>query len=271
MDLKSLVPHALADGVLVFRGAAFESVATVFLAGRETVLIDTLASVEDALAMRQHLEDHCGARVATILSTHYMDDHTGGLAVFPEARVIAHRLYGFTHALGRTAASRFEGYRKPDQLVDAPIELVAGRHRLRVFGNPGKTVCMLNVEAPAADLIIAGDNLIGRIAYLSSSTSELLDAGLARLQASGRQHIVAGHQGAFGMAAVGVARQYLHALATCVRAAHDRGAGWQDRVLGLAIEDCMPDEITPTDFERHWHGQNLQRIVERQLMRIRYA
>ncbi len=271
MTLAPLVPRPLADDVLVFRGPAFESVATAFLAGEQTVLVDTLASLDDALAMRQYLQAHGGARVATIVSTHYMDDHAGGLAAFPEARVLAHPLFGFTHALGRTPASRFDGYRAPDQQVDAPLELVAGRHRLRVFPSAGKTVCMLNVDVPAADLIVAGDNLIGRIVYLSSSTPELLDGGLQRLQASGRRHVVAGHQGAFDSAAVGIARRYLQALTERVRAAYEAGAGWQERVLHLTLEDCMRDDIAPTDFERHWHGQNLQRIVERQLMRVRYT
>lgn len=271
MTFASLVPLPLADGVLVFRGSAFESVSTAFLGGDETVLVDTLASLDDALAMRQYLQSHGGAPVGTIVCTHYMDDHTAGLAAFPEARVIAHRLYSFTHALGRTAASRFEGYRPPDQLVDAPVEIMAGPHRLRVFGNAGKTVCMLNVEAPESDLIVAGDNFIGRVAYLSSSTMELLDGGLQRLQMSGRRHVVAGHQGAFDGTAVGVARHYLQALSGRVRAAHDAGPGWQDRVLGIAAQACLPDDVEATRFERHWHGENLQRIVERQLMRVCYS
>ena len=254
----------------MFRGPTLDSTATAFLAGDETLLVDALATPEDGRALRENLQEQHGARVAAVVVTHFMDDHVGGVVAFPEARVFAHRLFGFTHGLGRSAASHFDGYRKPDVLVDASMELAGGTHRLRIFYNPGKTVCMLNVDVAASDLVIAGDNLIGRIVYLSNSVPDLVDAALQRLQAIGRRHVVAGHQGSFESNAIGSALVYLRALGEHVRAAYGKDADWRERVLDVALEDCLPLDVQATPFEQHWHGQNLLRIVERQLFRVAY-
>src|SRR5579859_4125262 len=78
--------------VLLFRGEAFESLATAFVHGREVLLVDALGSAEDAEVMRRELERR-DLRVRLILMTHYMSDHMSALRLFPRARIAAHRLY----------------------------------------------------------------------------------------------------------------------------------------------------------------------------------
>jgi hypothetical protein len=66
---QTITVDEVARDILVIRGATLESTATTFLAGDETVLVDALASADEALAMRRHLEEERGARVATIVAT----------------------------------------------------------------------------------------------------------------------------------------------------------------------------------------------------------
>lgn len=178
---QTITVDEVARDVLVIRGVTLESTATAFLAGDETVLVDALASVDESLAMRPHLEEERGAQVATIVAMHYMDDHVAGIAAVPEARV------------------------------------------------------------------------------------------LARLEAANRSHVVASHLGIFAASAIDAAGRKLQTLAHHVRAGHARGSGWRERVLAVDMHDCLPRGLQVTLFERYWHGQNLQRIAERQLFRVSYA
>lgn len=261
-----------APDVVVFTGATFESTATAFLAGDDTLLVDTLANEEEARAVKQYLLEMHSARVAQVVLSHFMDDHTNGLKAFPDAQVMAHPLYKFTHALGRTSPPRSSEVAGlfPTRRIESRTEMSVGSHRLTIFPNPGKTVCMLNVDAPSSDLVIAGDNLIGRIVYLSSSVPEQIVEALHRLQQTGRRSIVCGHQGVHSSDAISDAIHYVNQLRRMVTLAHAHAGDWRSAVLSIPIESCLAETITPTAFETHWHGENLKRVVERHLFRVVY-
>jgi cyclase len=261
----------VAPDVLVFCAPTYESVATAFLSNGEALLVDALASADEALALRAYLERERHSRVRRIVVSHYMDDHVAGLGAFPDAEVIAHRMYAFTHALGRTRRTGVVEFRAPDRVVDRSVDLVHGPHRVHVFHNPGKTVCMLNVDVPESDLTIAADNVISRLPYLSSSVPELLDDALTLLQGLARRIVVAGHQGAFDASALADARIYLANLRERVQAARLGADGDPDhRVLEVACAQCFSPSVDPTPFERQWHAENLCRVVERKLFWTRY-
>ena len=248
--------------ILVFRGEAYESLATAFIHGRDVLLVDALADQVDAEAMRARLEGELGKRVRMILMTHYMSDHMAGLGLFPGARIAAHRHYAhtFLSQRGRSAQEERE-FVAPSIELAGDISLQWGRHRLQVFHNPGKTPCTLNVDVPDADLVIASDNLVGNTTYLSYTAPELLDAGLVRLQQLGRSRVIPGHMGVLPGAAVGNARHYLKRLGERVLAA--RRQGGTDGIRAIPIEDCLAAGVTPTPFEREWHDINLNVVLER--------
>lgn len=252
----------LAPDILLFRGQAHESLATAFVHGRDVLLVDALGSAADAEAMRAHLEGRLGLRVPIILMTHYMSDHMAALRLFPRARVAAHRLYAQTFLSQRDRSPQDEREFVPPS-IELGGELIFdwGHHRLRVFPNEGKTPCTLNVDVPRADLVLCGDNLVGNAAYLSSSTPELLDAGLARLQQLGRRWIVPGHMGAMPGETLANARHYLRRLREEVTAARRRDAA--ESIPAIGIERCLAAGVTATPFEREWHDRNLGLIVER--------
>jgi cyclase len=248
--------------ILVFRGEAYESLATAFIHGRDVLLVDALADRVDAEAMRAHLEGELGKRVRLILMTHYMSDHMSALGLFPTARIAAHRHYAHTFLSQRGRSAQEE-----QEFVPPSIELAGdlsfdwGRHRLQVFHNPGKTPCMLNVDVPDADLVIASDNLVGNTAYLSYTAPELLDAGLLRLQQLGRSRVIPGHMGVLPGVVVGNARHYLKQLGERVLALRRQGRA--DHIRAILIEDCLATGVTPTPFEREWHDINLNMVLER--------
>ncbi|HET7175374.1 MAG TPA: MBL fold metallo-hydrolase [Gammaproteobacteria bacterium] len=254
----------LATDILLFRGDAYESLATAFVHGRDVFLVDALGGAADAEAMRAHLEGRLGLRVLIILMTHYMSDHMAALRLFPRARVAAHRLYAQTFFSQRDLSAEDErAFVLPSIELGGESAFDWGRHRLKVFPNEGKTPCTLNVDVPAADLVLCSDNLVGNTAYLSSSTPELLDVGLRRLQQLGRSRVVPGHMDAMPGETLAHARHYLVRLREEVAGA--RRSGPAENIRGITIERCLAAGVTPTPFEHEWHGRNLELIVERGL------
>lgn len=257
MQITELEPD-----ILVFRGEAYESVATAFIQDREALLVDALAGLEDAEAMRVHLEGRLGLRVRFILMTHYMSDHMAALRRFPQARIAAHCASAQTfHSQRDLNAEDEQAFVPPSIELGGDIAFDWGRHRLAVFHNPGKTRCMLNVDVAAADLVLCGDNLVGNTAYLSSTTPERLDAGLARLERLGRGRIIPGHMGVLPGEAPANARRYLARLQQEVVAARMRMDA-ACAIRAITIESCLAAGVVPTPFEREWHGRNLDLILE---------
>jgi cyclase len=259
--------------ILLFRGDCLESVATAFIDGERVLLIDALASEADAREMRAHLEGKLGKRVETIVLTHCFTDHMAGTRLFPDADIIAQRLflYTFMEQRGRPRAE-VDDFVAPSSVVDRQLTLTWGRHTLELFHNPGKTVCSLGIEVASADLLFVADNVVGNIAYIGASAPELIDEAIARLQRRGRRRIIPGHIGMHDWTALPNARHYLRRLREQVvraRAAHP-GAAEAGAIRTIGIEDCIAAGVQPNRFEREWHGQNLERIVERRLFEREY-
>ena len=255
--------------IFVFRGNAYESIATVFVHGRHALLVDALASAADAQRMRAHIETTLGASVRLIVMTHAMSDHMSGLHLFPDAHVLAHAFHDFTFLSQRERSIEDEReFVRPTIEIQGEVMFAWGRNRLRVFHNPGKTMCALAVDVPDRDLVVCGDAIVGNIAYLSSSAPDLIDRAIQSLQRLGRSRVIPGHIGPQDASALGNARSYLRELGRCVGAKRDAHCG-TDSIFGIAIETCLAEGVTPTPFEREWHARNLDRIVERGLYRSR--
>src|SRR5687768_18473588 len=91
-----------------------------------------------------------------------------------------------------------------------------GRHELRLLHNAGKTMDHLSVDVPTADLVCAGDNIVGNIVYLSKADPALLRAAIGRLRQFGRGTVVGGHIGKFGAVVLDNALYYLDQLREAV-------------------------------------------------------
>lgn len=253
--------ESLDHDVAMFVGDDHESVACAFFDGDDALLVDTLGSLEDAHWLRRVLCEELGKTVRAIVSTHFMSDHLAGLSLFPDALTIAHRHYrhGFL-----SQNRRVDGfYREPRVLFDSAMTLRWGRHELRLIHNPGKTMDHVSVDVPSADLVCAGDNIVGNIVYLSKADPAMIRAAIGRMRQFGRRSVVAGHIGRFPAAALDHAIHYLDRLQhTVVRLRIDETAREaDDRIAAIAIEACLAPGVEPTGFEREWHRRNLDVIV----------
>ncbi|HKQ52298.1 MAG TPA: MBL fold metallo-hydrolase [Pyrinomonadaceae bacterium] len=252
--------------IYVFVGETYHSNSTAFVRGDEVLLVDGMASQRDAEALRERIEVGMQKRVRFIVATHYFSDHLAALKLFPRAEIIAHRNYPHTfHTERYRSAEEAANFVEPTMLVSDELVMKWGRYTLEIFHNPGHTMSTLSIEVPEADLLMAGDTVVGNIAYFLYSTPDMTRQALNRLKRRGRSRLISSHQGVRGSEALDNAMFYLDSLKTNVRAAWASGDEG-DSVLRIPIDTCLPPELKASPFEKIFHGRNLESVVERRLL-----
>lgn len=243
----------LSSDILQFRGDSLAALATAFVDGRRVLLVDALASVEDALEMRRYLEGDLGLSVASIVLTRADGAHPDGIALFPGATLIAQR--------GNPLAPA------PAVVVDRQLSLAWGRHRLDLFASGAAAASVLAIDVPTADLLFAGAGLSGGVARIGAALPDQVDTAIAHLQQRERGRIVPAHGGVQDGGALGAARHYLARLGALVGAARaGQPACRADAAIeAIRVEDCLAAGIHATALDRHWHAENLRQVVQRQL------
>ncbi|HEY0662782.1 MAG TPA: MBL fold metallo-hydrolase [Lysobacter sp.] len=253
--------EALGSNVLMFVGDDHESVATAFLDGDDVLLVDSLGSEEDAHWLRRVLCGDMGRTVRVVVATHFMSDHIAGLSLFPDALTIAHRHHRHAFLSQNQRVDAF--YREPQVVFDSAMTIQWGPHELRLLHNPGKTMDHVSVDVPTADLVCAGDNIVGNIVYLSKADPALIRSAIGRMRQFGRSTVIGGHMGWFPANVLDNAIHYLDRLQEAViqirATATPRDA--DERIAAIRIEDCLAPQVEPAAFEREWHQHNLEVIV----------
>ena len=260
--------EALYPDVLMFVGADHESVATAFLDGDDVLLVDSLGSVEDALWMRRVLCGDMGKTVRIVTATHFMSDHLAGMPLFADALTIAHRHYRHTFLSQNRRVDAF--YREPRVVFDSAMSIRWGRHELVLLHNPGKTMDHVSVDVPSADLVCAGDNIVGNIVYLSKADPMLIRSAIGRMRQLGRGTVIGGHMGRFPAVVLDNAVHYLDRLQEAVVGIRTNASGPQanERIAGISIDACVAPQVGPTPFEREWHRHNLGVIVAQSMFEL---
>jgi glyoxylase-like metal-dependent hydrolase (beta-lactamase superfamily II) len=260
--------EALHADVLMFVGADHESVATAFLDGDDVLLVDSLGCVEDAQRMRSVLCGDMGKTVRVVTATHFMSDHLAGMSLFEDALTIAHRHHRQTFLSQNRRVDAF--YREPRVVFDSTMNIRWGRHELCFIHNPGKTMDHVSVDVPSADLVCAGDNIVGNIVYLSKADPLLIRGAIGRMRQFGRGTVIGGHMGRFPAVVLDNAVHYLDRLREAVVSIRTNTPGQRadERISALAIEACVAPQVDPTPFEREWHGHNLEAIVAQSMFEL---
>jgi cyclase len=251
----------LGSNVLMFVGDDHESVATAFIDGDDVLLVDALGSVDDARWLRRVLCADMGKTVRVVAATHFMSDHIAGMSLFPDALTLAHRHYRHTFLSQNQRVDAL--YREPQVLFDSAMTIRWGQHELRFVHNPGKTMDHVSVDVPTADLVCAGDNIVGNIVYLSKADPAQIRAAIGRMRQFGRSTVIGGHMGRFSAIVLDNAIHYLDRLREAVvRIRTDATPQEADeRIASLSIESCLAPQVEPSAFEREWHRRNLEAIV----------
>lgn len=260
--------EALYPDVLMFVGADHESVATAFLDGDDVLLVDSLGSVEDAQWMRRVLCGDMGKTVRVVTATHFMSDHLAGMSLFGDALTIAHRHYRHTFLSQNRRVDAL--YREPRVVFDSAMSIRWGRHELCFLHNPGKTMDHVSVDVPSADLVCAGDNIVGNIVYLSKADPMLIRGAIGRMRQLGRGTVIGGHMGRFPAVVLDNAVHYLDRLQEAVVSIRANASVQRanECIATISIEACVAPQVGPMPFEREWHRHNLDVIVAQSMFEL---
>jgi glyoxylase-like metal-dependent hydrolase (beta-lactamase superfamily II) len=252
----------------MFVGDDHESVATAFLDGDDVLLVDSLGSGEDASWMKGILCEDLGKTVRVVAATHFMSDHIAGMSLFPDALTIAHRHHRHTFLSQNRRVDAF--YREPQVVFDSAMTIRWGRHELCLLHNPGKTMDHVSVDVASADLLCAGDNIVGNIVYLSKAGPALMRTAIARMRQFGRRTVIGGHMGRFSAGVFGNAIHYLDRLQDAVVRIRANASPQEadDRIASIRIETCLAPQVEPAAFEREWHQHNLEVIVAQSIFAL---
>ena len=83
----------VSENVFWFQSELYAQVTAGVIAGPQwAVLIDTLATPEETLVIREYIEHELSLQVRYVINTHYHADHTWGNCFFPGATIISHSL-----------------------------------------------------------------------------------------------------------------------------------------------------------------------------------
>jgi cyclase len=260
MRIQQLEPD-----IYILTGAHMDSNSTVIVNDNEALLVDGMASRGDAEELRRFVEEELKKRVRFIICTHFFSDHLAALNVFEDASIIAHQNYDHTFDAERFRTEEEKAnFAEPDMLIGEGLRMRWGRHMLDIFYNPGHTMSTINIDIPLADLLMVGDNVVGRLVYLYYSTPKLAQTALERLRRRRRGRIVEGHDGLRDGETVSHALHYLDRLSQNVRRARLSTAG-DEAIQEIGLDECLPTGIEGTDFEHIYHKRNLQTVIERGL------
>jgi len=236
----------IASDIQLAIGEAYGSNSTIFLAGRDALLVDGMGSAADAAELRRYVEEDLGARVRLIVSTHYFSDHMAALSRFPGAIVIAHENYAHTFASEQHRTDEEAAFFvEPDLTFSDRLTLRWGAHALELFHNPGHTMSTIGVDVADADLLFTADTVVGNIAYFVYSTMDAVAEALNRLRVRRRRRIIASHGGMHDAVTINCALAYLRAL-----------------------RSGEVDEGKLEDFERVFHRRNLEFLRSRDALPV---
>src|SRR3546814_19000538 len=112
----------------------------------------------------------------------------------------------------------------------------------------------VSVDVPTADLVGAGDNIVGNIVYLSKADPALIRGAIERMQQLARGTVIGGHMGRFSATVLDNAIHYLGRLRDTVVALHPDGEPWKAAhpLARIPIDTRQARTVPPEVFEREW-------------------
>ncbi len=194
----------IADNVYSFQSEIYAQVTAGAVIGPNwAVLIDTLAVPEEALAIRDFIEQEQNVPVRYVVNTHSHADHAWGNCFFPGSTVIAHQLC--RQHLELKGRASLEEVRQTNlafrnvKIVLPQITFNEGELNLRVGK---KTITILPLSGHSPDnvaalveedrVLFAGDAAMA-LPYVVDGDIDDLTVSLKRMGRMGLENIIQGH------------------------------------------------------------------------------
>jgi glyoxylase-like metal-dependent hydrolase (beta-lactamase superfamily II) len=272
-----MLRERVSEDIYVFTSEVYAQVtAGVVVYPEGAVLIDTMAFPFETLEIRDFVEKRLNTRVQYIIYTHYHADHTNGAYLFPEARVIGHRLcrdrldtvgrQGMTRAKEQSAELAEAEVVLPTLLLsDGPVLLHLAKKTLQLFATPGHSPDSLSILLREDRILFAGDMMMPLPHIVDGDPDDMIRS-LQAVPALGLENVVQGHgelvlRGEIDDA-VRSNIKYLEIARRKVEQLVKRGKPRQ-AVRDIDIESCGKSRIPLNGLVTQLHTANLVALYDR--------
>ena len=268
----------IADNVYSFQSEVYAQVTAGAIIGPNwAVVIDTLALPEEALEIRDFIEQELSVPVRYVIDTHSHADHAWGNFFFPGSTVIGHTLC--RQLLETRGIPSLEEVRKQNiqfrisKIVlphitfnDGTLSLRVGKKNLGLFPLPGHSDDNVAVLVEEDRILFTGDACMP-LPYIVDGNIDDLVASLKKVSKMGLENIVQGHGDIILRGEIdGYIREnlsYLSAIRKAVRKASRRKYPL-DLLQEISVDSCGKSRVLIGGLAEELHNRNL-RALYRQL------
>jgi len=269
----------VSENVYWFQSELYAQVTAGVIAGPQwAVIIDTMATPEETLAMREYIEHELGLQVRYVINTHYHADHTWGNCFFPGATIISHALCRkLIHERGipslevakkQNAALRQVKIVLPHLTFEnGEFNLRVGKKNLILSQALGHSSDGISVLVEEDRILFAGDAFMP-LPYVVDGNIDELVASIKKIGRMGLENIVQGHgdiilRGEIE-AAVKENLAYLSAIRKAARTALKRKSPLE-YLDEVTIEECGKSRVYLSGLAESLHRRNQRALYKHML------
>jgi cyclase len=262
----------VADNVYFFQSDTYALVTAGVVAGPQwAVVIDTLPTPEETLAIREYVEQELGVPVRYVINTHYHADHSWGNYLFPGAMVIGHRLCReLLEERGKPSLEQTRkqnpSYRQTEIILpqltfdNGEISLRVGKKNLVMIALPGHSIDGIGVLVEEDRVLFAGDAFMP-LPYIVDGDIEDQISSLKAIGKFGLENVIQGHGDIVLRGEIeGAVKEnlnYLSAIRKAVRKAGRRKYPW-DILEEVDVEECGKSRVLIGGLAPELHLRNLK-------------
>ena len=194
----------VSENVYSFQSEVYAQVTAGAVVGPSwAVVIDTLATPDESLDVRDFIEGEVGVPVRYVVNTHYHADHSWGNCFFPGATIIGHTLCrqflaqrgqpSLDEARRQNTALRHVKIVLPHLTFDEnSLNLRVGKKTLTLIPFPGHTSDNLSVLVEEDRVLFAGDTFMP-MPYIVDGNLDDTIASLKKIGKMGLENVIQGH------------------------------------------------------------------------------
>jgi cyclase len=274
MDGIMIQRERVSDNVFSFQSDVYAQVTAGAVIGPSwAVLIDTLATPDETLEIRDFIERDLDVPVRYLINTHYHADHTWGNCFFPGATVISHTLCRqWLKDKGETAlteARRQNNIFRQVKIVlphltfdENSINLRVGKKTLTLMPMGGHSADNVAVLVEEDRVLFAGDTFMP-MPYIVDGDIDQMITSLKKIAKMGLENVVPGHgdivlRGEID-ATVKENLSYLSNLRKAVRKASRRKYP-MDTLDYVDVEECGKSRVLIGGLAGELHRRNLRAL-----------
>ena len=269
----------VSENVYWFQSELYAQVTAGVIAGPQwAVIIDTLATPEETLAMREYIEHELGLQVRYVINTHYHADHTWGNCFFPGATIVSHALC--RKLMQEKGVPSLESARKQNAALkqvkvvlphltfeNGDLSLRVGKKNLILSPATGHSGDGISVLVEEDRILFAGDAFMP-LPYVVDGNIDDLVASIKKIGRMGLENIVQGHgdiilRGEIE-AAVKENLAYLSAIRKHVRLGLKRKSPLE-YIDEVTIEECGKSRVYLGGLAESLHRRNLRALYRHML------